>query len=364
MPPAETGLTCNSWYGKFHLEMHPWHAAHFPLWGRPELLERSMDWYLRILPVARQIAADQGYRGARWPKMTDPSGRNTPSTIAVLLAWQQPHPILLAELLYQAHPTRETLEKYQVLVQETADFMVSFAHLDEDAGRRVLGPPLIPVQETHKPEITRNPPFELAYFQWGLQLADSWRNRLRKAHVGEDYLEAARQLSPLPLRDGAYIAHERCPHTFTRAPFNRDHPAMLGALGFVPGEHADPAYMRATLERVLATWDRESMWGWDFPMMAMTCVRLGLPDLAIDLLMMDTPKNRYLLNGHNPQSTRQDLPLYLPGNGGLLLATAMMTAGCNLVYGQCDWRPDRCVLPGFPDNGRWTVEAEGLRPYL
>jgi hypothetical protein len=33
MPPAETGLTCNSWYGKFHLEMHPWHAAWLPLWG-------------------------------------------------------------------------------------------------------------------------------------------------------------------------------------------------------------------------------------------------------------------------------------------------------------------------------------------
>ena len=28
-PPQETGLTCNSWYGKFHLEMHWWHAAHF-----------------------------------------------------------------------------------------------------------------------------------------------------------------------------------------------------------------------------------------------------------------------------------------------------------------------------------------------
>ena len=29
LPPQETGLTCNSWYGKFHVEMHWWHAAHF-----------------------------------------------------------------------------------------------------------------------------------------------------------------------------------------------------------------------------------------------------------------------------------------------------------------------------------------------
>jgi hypothetical protein len=27
MPPQETGLTCNSWYGKYHLEMHYWHAG-------------------------------------------------------------------------------------------------------------------------------------------------------------------------------------------------------------------------------------------------------------------------------------------------------------------------------------------------
>ncbi|MBP7402453.1 MAG: glycoside hydrolase family 65 [Clostridia bacterium] len=364
IPPAETGLTCNSWYGKFHLEMHPWHAAHFPVWGRPDLLERSMDWYLRILPAARSIAASQGYAGARWPKMTDPSGRNAPSAIAVLLAWQQPHPILLAELLYQASPTRETLEKYAPLVEETAVFISSFLHLDSRSGRYVAGPPLIPVQETHPPEDVLNPPFELAYFRWALQTADVWRNRLRRPAGSPDFPEIARGIAQLPEHDGAYIAHERCPDTFTRAPFNHDHPAMLGAMGFVPGEHAEVRTMRRTLERVLASWDRESMWGWDFPMMAMTCVRLGLPSLAVDVLMMETSKNRYLPNGHNPQSSREDLPLYLPGNGGLLLAVAMMTAGCNLVYGKCDWRPDSCVLPGFPDDGSWAVEAEGLRPYL
>ena len=41
-PPQETGLTCNSWFGKSHLEMHWWHAVHFALWDRLELLERSL----------------------------------------------------------------------------------------------------------------------------------------------------------------------------------------------------------------------------------------------------------------------------------------------------------------------------------
>ncbi|HEX7846204.1 MAG TPA: hypothetical protein VF476_10425, partial [Chitinophagaceae bacterium] len=44
-PPQETGLTYNSWYGKPHLEMHWWHAVHFAQWGRPELMEKSLDWY-------------------------------------------------------------------------------------------------------------------------------------------------------------------------------------------------------------------------------------------------------------------------------------------------------------------------------
>ena len=364
VPPAETGLTCNSWYGKFHLEMHPWHAAHFPLWGRPELLERSMAWYLDILPGARALAKSQGYAGARWPKMTDPSGRPSPSAIAVHLAWQQPHPILFAELLYQANPTLETLEKYAPMVIGTADFMASYVHMDDRSGRYVLGPPLIPVQETHRPEDVLNPPFELAYFQWALRMADIWRHRISRAVTASVFTEVADRMAPLPEHDGVYIAHERCRDTFTKPPFYHDHPAMLGAMGFVPGEFADPLVMRRTLERVLENWDRDSMWGWDFPMMAMTCVRLGMPALAVDVLMMDAEKNRYLPNGHNPQSDRGDLPLYLPGNGGLLLAAGMMAAGCNLVYGQCDWRPDSCKLPGFPDNGRWTVQAEGLRPYL
>ena len=59
-PPPETGLTCNSWYGKFHLEMHLLHAAHFALYGQPHLLERSLSYYLDILPGAYERARSQG----------------------------------------------------------------------------------------------------------------------------------------------------------------------------------------------------------------------------------------------------------------------------------------------------------------
>ena len=65
---------CNSWYGKFHLEMHWWHAAHFALWGPGGLLEKSLPWYSEILPSAQETARAQGYRGARWPKMVGSMG--------------------------------------------------------------------------------------------------------------------------------------------------------------------------------------------------------------------------------------------------------------------------------------------------
>ena len=62
-PPQEEGLFSNSWNGKFHLEMHAWHAAHFAVWGRPQLLERSMPWYLAHLDEAKARAKDDGRQG-------------------------------------------------------------------------------------------------------------------------------------------------------------------------------------------------------------------------------------------------------------------------------------------------------------
>jgi hypothetical protein len=60
-------------------------------------------------------------------------------------------------------------------------------------------------------------------------------------------------------------------------------------------------------------------------MLAMTAARLDRPEQAVDVLFTESPKTRYLANGHNYQSPW--LPLYLPGNGGLLAAVAIMAAG-------------------------------------
>ena len=349
LPPQETGLTVNSWYGKFHLEMHWWHAAQFALWGRLPLLEKSLGWYETILPSARQLASSQGYEGARWPKMVGPEGRDSPSPIGPLLIWQQPHPIVYAELCYLADAARRrrTLARYRQIVFASAEFMASYAVFEPRAQRFVLGPPLIPAQENHPPRETWNPTFELAYWRYGLQVAQNWRQRLglRREPAWDRVI---RQLSPLPVKDGVYLAHENAPQTFTER--HHDHPSMLAALGVLPGEGVDRETMRRTLHRVMKEWQWDRTWGWDYPMTAMTAARLGEPEVAVEALLMTVEKNRYLPNGHNWQ--RPNLPCYLPGNGGLLYAVAMMAGG---------WKgAPRSPAPGFPAAGSWTVRHEGL----
>ncbi|HEY8454455.1 MAG TPA: hypothetical protein VIL34_02575 [Actinopolymorphaceae bacterium] len=351
-PPQETGLVTNSWRGKFHLEMHWWHAAHFTLWNHASLLERSLSWYERILPVAHDCARQQGYAGARWPKQVGPDGRESPSDIGALLIWQQPHPIYLSELLWRARPSRRTLERFASLVFESATFMASYASWNPSRECFELGPPLVSAQEKgyRDRHMAKNPTFELSYWRWGLQTAQAWRERLGLPRV-VFWDAVASQLAPLPVRDGVYVELE---HPVTTL---EGHPSMVGALGFVPDTGlVDHERMRATLRHVLEHWDWADTWGWDYPLLAMTACRSGLPELAVEALLLDTPKNRYLGNGHNFQRA-QTLPLYLPGNGGLLYAVAMMAAGWGRAPN--DPAPD---APGFPTEGWRGVRVNGLTP--
>jgi len=148
---------------------------------------------------------------------------------------------------------------------------------------------------------------------------------------------------------------------------------MLGALGVLPGDRAGPGLlspeaslygarfrpvvdkgiMANTTKKVRATWDFGSVWGWDFPMAAMAAARAGLPALALEFLLMDSPKNQYLPNGCNYQ--RENLPAYFPGNGGLLAAVAMMAGGWSGSVGEA---------PGFPKDGKWGVRCEGFREFI
>ena len=350
MPPQETGLTYNSWFGKPHLEMYWWHAVHFALWNRIDLLEKSLQWYTTVAAKAKAIAERQGYKGLRWQKMTDPQGNESPSSVGAFLIWQQPHYIYMTELVYRHYKNRATLEKYKDLVFATADFMASYAFYDSTTHRYILGKGLIPAQERFKPEDTFNPTFELAYWRWGLSTAQLWRERLGLSR-NATWDAVLNGLSALPQQDGVYLATESAPDSYTNPVFMTDHPAVLGALGMLPaGSSLDTAIMHHTFNKIRDSWNWKETWGWDFPLTSMTATRLGLRQDAVDALFMQVQTNTWLTNGHNYQDER--LRLYLPGNGGLLTAVALMCAGY-----------DGCTTPnpGIPEDGSWKVKWEGVQ---
>jgi hypothetical protein len=336
MPPQETGLVYNSWYGKAHLEMHWWHSAHFANWGHPEYLVQQLDWYKTIYHKALETAQLQGFKGIRWPKMVGPEGQNSPSGVGSYLIWQQPHFIYMAEQLYRSNPSPEILNKYKDLVFATAEFMADFAVPDSTGKIFNLLPPLIPAQEHWKRETTMNPPFELAYWHWGLTIAQQWRNRLnlQPEPLWED---VRNNLAAPDQENGLYLGIT-------------DHPMVTGTVGILPiWDKVDPEVMRATLKKVMSNWDWPTTWGWDYPMVAMCATRLIEPEIALEALLKDVQKNTYLKNGHNYQSPR--LRIYLPGNGGFLKTISLMCAG---------WEGCTVENPGFPKDGKWNVKWEGL----
>lgn len=380
-PPQETGLTYNSWFGRPHLEMAWWHAVHFSLWNRTNTLAKMLEWYnTTAYSEAKKIAMRQGFEGARWMKMTDPWAGEAPSNTGSFLIWQQPHYIYMAEEIYRANPSEQTLSKYAEQVEATARFMADFTTLDSKTGKYVLKGSTS-MQESMSKDFSFNHPFELAYWQYGLEVAQKWRERQGMTrHTLWDKI--INNLSPLPENDSIYTAGLPIAPFMDKAESNEfdpfktpeqtgskrlseedfllksrsDHPAVLGACGFMQIHETTPLYstdkMRETLRWVMDNWNWEKTWGWDYGMVAMAAARLGEPSTAIEALLIPQQKNRYLVSGHNFQTTDR-LRLYLPGNGALLSAIAMMCAG---------W--DGCTEvnnPGFPKNGKWNVRWENLK---
>jgi hypothetical protein len=354
LPPQETGLTYNSWFGRPHLEMTWWHMIDFALWNRPEVLKNVLNWYNRSAQKeARKIAQRQGFDGIRWMKMTDPWAGEAPSNVGSFLIWQQPHYIYMAEEMYRANPTPATLKEYGTLVEETAKFMADFVSYDSEKNQYYLKG-FTAMQESISKDISYDQPFELAYWQYGLNLANEWRERQGLSRHKE-WDNICNGLTTLPEEDGIYQAGRPIGSTLDAEKSRSDHPAVLGACGLIPSFAHHPLYsqeqMKATLAWVMNNWNWPSTWGWDYGMVAMTAARLGEPETALQALLMNTQKNTYLKNGHNFQ-TADRLRIYLPGNGALLTAVAMMCAG----WEGC---PDICH-PGFPQDGKWNVRWEGL----
>lgn len=287
----------------------------------------------------------------------------------------------MAEEMYRATPSAETLAKYSKQVEETAEFMADFVSYDAKTKKYFLQGATA-MQESMSKDFSYNHPFELSYWQYGLSVAQQWRERQGKERIAE-WDKIINNFTTLPEANGIYTAglpKGKTNNLKSFDPFDavaagatpvlstetfedkcrNDHPAVLGACGLLPSSSSITSTtslftqekMAATLDWVMQNWNWKTTWGWDYGMMAMTAARLGQPETALKALLIDTQKNTYLKNGHNFQ-TADRLRIYLPGNGALLSAVAMMLAG---------W--DGCTLgnnPGFPQDGTWNVRWEGLQ---
>jgi hypothetical protein len=343
-PPAESGLMAiDRWGSHFHMEMVWWHLAHFALWDRWALADKALGIYQHFTPIARVLATQLDYKGLEWPKGVGPEGRIMPWLGAEVLLWKEPHPIFFAELDYRLHPTRATLDKWVNIVEGTATYMADYPVRDAQGVYH-----LDPVMPPSERGITHDTVFDLAYWRWGLDTAQKWRQRMglpREPH----WDDVRRHLAPLPVSDGVYLLAPDWTDTYTNRAW--EHPDLIGMLGMLPpmdGVDADTA--RRTVLKVSQTWNWDRCWGWDFPWMAMAAARTGQPHLAIEALLSGSIKNHYDERGANTGGSNP----YLPGNGGLLYAVAMMAAGW-------DGAPARHA-PGFPDDGQWNVRWENLKP--
>jgi hypothetical protein len=280
--------------------------------------------------------------------MVGPEGIDSPSKIATLLVWQQPHIIYLVALVYRDLQQNSFLEEYWTVIKETTDFMADYLVYNDQSDCYELTAPLIPVQETYDPHEVLNPTFELQYFKEAFAIAIQLGTIIGKEIPSSWALVSHKIATPLISQD-LYMATAHHIDTFQN--YHHDHPSMLMSYGLLKGKNLDVEVMKNTLSTVLKTWDYSSLWGWDFAILAMCATRLNVPEIAVDALLFQTDKNTYSKNGQNFQQGRTDLPAYLPGNGALLWAIAFMVAGF-----------DGCKIetPGFPQNGNWNIEYENF----
>jgi len=256
----------------------------------------------------------------------------------------------MAEMLYRSKPSKQILDKYKDLVFATAGFMASFPSYNPQTKKYNLGKGLIPAQECFDAVKTFNPTYELAYWSWALNIAQQWRMRsgMQRNRQWDTIIS---QLAPLPQANAVYLATESTPDCYTTERYLTDHPAVLAAYSTIPAANGlDTSIMKNTFELVWKIWKWNDTWGWDFPLTAMTATRLHLSDKAVEALLMPIKTNTYLHNGHNYQDER--LTIYLPGNGGVLNAVALMCTGADA---------DKTINPGFPKDGSWKVKWEGLK---
>jgi len=197
---------------------------------------------------------------------------------------------------------------------------------------------LDPVMPPSELGFTHDTLFDLAYWKWGLDMAQIWRQRMGRER-NLRWEEVSENLAPLPVQDDLYLRAPEWTETYVKQ--NYEHPDPVGIYGMLPPtEKVNRRIARNSLLKIWECWNKNHIWGWDFPWIAMCASRVNEPEIAVEaMLSVDIDEVGVSGKGSYP---------YLPANGAILYAAAMMAVG-----------RDGEKAPGFPKDS-WDVNAENL----
>lgn len=311
-PPAESGLTYNNWNSKFHLEMHLIHSLWLIYNNHLNDFVKSLDYYDSIYNEALKRAELNGYKGIRFPKMTSPDGLDSPSNIGPLLIWQQPHIVFILQEIYFMYNKIDILQKYERIMSGVIDFMISFLTVSDDKVQML--DPILECSEHIPVEKCINSMFEIEYFRYVFKRQGQIDELLygKQRHNYNFYVE---NLVKPKISNQIYL---RSHGIIDDKDIYPDHPTEVFAYSYFKSDVIEDNIMNKTLDFCLEQLDLTTFWGWDFPFMGMCALKLGRVSESIEITTMESQNNMYLYNGHNT-SPREDLKIYLPGNGAYLL---------------------------------------------
>ena len=277
-----------------------------------------------------------------------------PSGAGPWIVWEQPHPIIFAELAYRAAPTAATAARHNRTVHDTADFLADYILAPEpppEAPRSQpgaacwpLGPPLFTAEvesnegRAANDTASTNPTFELVYWRFGLMLAAGWRRRLGLLPVAAWETALARLCKPTtrPLYGEAGAPQVYYPYPASSDGYlvgNGVAPPLCRGVRAATDDETfgvDAAAMRDTFAAVFPSGVRNVSWGSDACLYAMVAARLGNYARRVDPRRPRCHVDRQV-PAHGQYAMPGFLPAYTPTNGALLIRR-------RLPRGRLGWR--------------------------
>jgi hypothetical protein len=354
-----------------------WLLAHWERWGKWERIGSVIPYtYEASLNFAMKQAKARGYQGANWGAIYGLS------TLEDNIE-NQPDPLYFAELEYRAFPTSRTLKKWHKLVEETTKFMTDivvcnrnlkkndFCELPEVVGKTI---------ERGNKTGSWNPTFNLAYWRFGLNVARKWYER-QNLSAPPEIKRIYDNLSPFPVSNESYILAEGTINMWNDSIITSSPPKILGIYGILPpDQRLNLTIFKNTLANIYRTFytpERRpaeaipkqfnntsishAHFGTSFPILAMTNIRMGDVDQAVDWLVHPdfgfddagmpagstetSNESKLLSSGSGIVPTP-----YFPGAGGLLMAIAMLADGWDGAKGGKWPKSWNCQSEGFVEG--------------